>query len=122
MLLGRLESSNPLSLMEWQANRFASAVLVPRITTRLAVVIAQRNKRIRTPGRIWLDGQPQNRRDYMDLVRRLSRQFQTSQAVIKIRLVDLGIVVEQKPHSRPPRIGEFLEDAMNTIFTGHIEE
>lgn len=122
ILLGRLADSNPLTKMEWQANRFASAILVPRITAKLAVVMAQRSKGIRTAGQIWLDGQPQNRRDYSDLVGRLSRLYRTSRAVIKIRLLDLGIVIEQKPHSQPPRIGEFLEDAMNAIFTGAPDE
>lgn len=38
----RIEASNPRTFLEWQANRFAAGVLMPRRTVRAAVVDIQR--------------------------------------------------------------------------------
>src|SRR5579862_1636885 len=89
----RVEGSRPRSLIEWQANRFAAGILMPRRTVRRAVENAQRARGItRGLGTIWLDRQPRSKRDYHLVMGDISATYRVSRAVTRYRLTELGII------------------------------
>lgn len=118
LTLERADSADPGSWIEWQANAFAASLLLPRLTVPLAVEDKQRAMGInRSLGRIYLDIQGGNRRDYRTIVDHLRYVYQTSRAVVKIRLRELNIVVEPSTRDLPgvASIGDALGDYMDTI-------
>jgi hypothetical protein len=58
--------------LEWQANRFSSAILMPRATLRIALVDVQRSLDMhRGLGRIYLDENPYSFRDFQQTLETL---------------------------------------------------
>lgn len=95
LVVRRVASTSPRSLLEWQANRFAGAILIPRRTARDALVGVQRELGItRNLGQIWR-GRPRAQRDFRETVRRLSAVYQVSQSATRVRLSTLGMLHEE---------------------------
>jgi len=88
---------SPYDWIEWQANKFASCLLLPRETTLKAVVEKQLeigiNKRI---GFIYLDKQSCNLRDFLLILDHLQSIFQASKSTIEYRLNNLGILIDKR--------------------------
>jgi hypothetical protein len=83
--------------IEWQANRFAAAVLMPRATLRAAVVAAQRLRGIvRNLGIVYLDNQPANFRDFIGIQTALAELYQVNRTNVRHRLGDLGLLVDHR--------------------------
>jgi len=76
--------------IEWQANQFASGLLLPRPIVHTAVVVVQRELDIPRPGSIYLDDQPWNVRDYIRVLRHVSTRLSVSRTVLRIRLLHLA--------------------------------
>lgn len=107
----RIESGTPRSLLEWQANRFAAGILVPRATLRDALVGVQTEMNIRkNTGEVWLDGNKSSRQDYATIRARLGQLYRTSMAVVGIRLHELGLVRCSRGLRSPTRIGHVLRE------------
>lgn len=103
----RVEASNKRSVIEWQANRFAAAMLVPRATVREALVAAQASLGIvKRLGAIWIDSQPTVQADFRMTTQRLQHVYVVSASVIRIRLDELGLIIGGKHGSMAYRIGE----------------
>ncbi len=95
LLLNQLETDNPISWIERQANRFASALLLPRVTLPGFIVAKQKERGIvRNIGRIYLDRQSGNYADFKKILEDVTFTYQVSRAVTRIRLRELNILVE----------------------------
>jgi Zn-dependent peptidase ImmA (M78 family) len=117
LVVHRVDSSRPRSIIEWQANRFAASILVPRATLSKAVEDIQRAIGItHNIGIVWYDPQPQSRRDYQNIVLRLSALYRVSRSVIRYRLAELRISREFTPRGVPRRVGDLLSEALNELF------
>lgn len=86
--------------MEFQANYFASCLLLPRknLTESFFAIIKQLDLHDRGYGALYLDAQPCNLEHYYKVTSSLMDIYSTSRSVIKIRLKELGLLKEeQKP-------------------------
>ncbi|MCU0391931.1 MAG: ImmA/IrrE family metallo-endopeptidase [Thermoflexibacter sp.] len=79
--------------LEWQANYFASAFLMPRKTFLAALIQEQYNLNItRNIGKIYLDYQKENIRFYENIKQALSQAFGVSKVNIEYRLNSLDLI------------------------------
>jgi hypothetical protein len=90
---------NDIRRLEWQANRFASCLLLPRHSfVRSAHEKAhQMGLRDKGYGLIFLDQQPINVRNYRDLTDALMATYEVSRSVVSIRLKDFGLLNDSSP-------------------------
>ena len=91
--------------MEYQANVFASYLLLPERKFYYEVALLFKEYSI-TKGRLYLDHQLCNRRNVSLILQRLSRKFQVSQQAIAIRLKNEKLLIETDNY--PKRIEEIL--------------
>jgi Zn-dependent peptidase ImmA (M78 family) len=111
--LHHLDSKNPRTWREWQANRFGGAILVPRFTLGEKVIDLQsRLGVLNRLGKIYLDHQPINNRDFKSITYHLSRLYGVSIAVINVRLRNLDIIVNVSESSR---VSSIIQDVFRDI-------
>lgn len=91
---------NPKNWIEWQANCFASSLLMPESSLKAVLVLIQQDLGISKAGRIFLDEQECNRIDFREIVKRLASHFNVSKISIEYRLNDLKLIERpvQKRH------------------------
>ncbi|HEY0018369.1 MAG TPA: ImmA/IrrE family metallo-endopeptidase [Longimicrobium sp.] len=119
IVMGRFQGDNPRSILEWQANRFAGAILVPSSTLETALVAVQRHIGInRHLGVVWLTNQRGSYADFYSTIRILAERYETSQSVVRIRLYSLGLVREQGIPVPLRRLGDVVGEALNDLFSG----
>ena len=94
LVLDHVKTDNPREWLEWQANKFASSLLLPRQTIMTAVLDIQRKLGITRLGKIYLDRQPVNIKAYFTIAESLVKLYETSKSSIKLRLKELGMLVE----------------------------
>ncbi len=112
LTMNRLDSSNPRSFLEWHANRFAAGILLPRRTVASAVAGVQRDLGIsRNLGMIWVSTSQSRDRDYIRTIVALSELYQTSKAVVRYRLEELGLVKLPRRKSDFVSLGELLSSS-----------
>lgn len=82
--------------IEWQANYFASALLVPKPTIESAVRSEQVKLGIpaQNQGRIFVDDNDYSLADFKDTIAALCEIYSVSHAVMRHRLEELGILVD----------------------------
>lgn len=83
-----------LGRLEWQANSFASCLLMRREHVYRAVLAHLRKHEIRSHahGVVFVDDQPCNLHPYLDLISTMAKRFLVSQEAATIRLARLKIV------------------------------
>ena len=88
--------SREVRSLEYQANRFASSLLLPEAPLREAFFVARAAAGITRSHHGWLyvDAQPCNQEAYYEVTDRLKRQFAVSRTAVRIRLKELGLLVE----------------------------
>ena len=102
LILDHLQSNNPKEIMEWQANKFASSLLLPRLTVPIAVVKKQQEIGInRRLGFIFLDDQPRNKDDFSKIMEHLGCIYMASKTAIRYRLRELNILIEGQKRVNP---------------------
>lgn len=113
LALNRVDAGNPRSFVEWQANRFATGILLPRRTVANAIQAIQIELGIsRNLGTIWIDASDSSREDYRETVIRLAALYQASRAVVRYRLDDLGFLREFRSNGGGfSSLGSFMEEA-----------
>lgn len=94
LILDHVKSDNPREWLEWQANKFASSLLLPRKTLPAAVVDIQRTLGISRLGEIYLDRQPVNISMFNSILDSLVTIYETSKTSIRLRLKERGMLVE----------------------------
>ena len=90
---------NPKNWIEWQANCFASSLLMPELSFKAILILNQKDLGISKAGRIFLDEQECNKSDYRELIKRLSSHFNVSKISVEYRLNDLKLI--DKPAYNP---------------------
>jgi len=108
----RTSKRSELEWIEWQANQFASALLLPRPIIHTALVTIQNQLEIRRPGSIYLDDQRHNLRDYVTILRLLAERMNVSRTMLRIRLLNLGILIDARPSRR-----DHIQDALRALFS-----
>lgn len=95
LVLNRIDSAKPRSILEWQANRFAVGILLPRRTMSAAVQLVQAELGItRNVGSIWIDASESSETDFRETLRRFGALYQVSKAAVRYRLDELGMLRE----------------------------
>jgi Zn-dependent peptidase ImmA (M78 family) len=101
-----------LEWIEWQANQFASALLLPRPIVNTAVAAVQHELNIPRPGSIYLDEQPWNLRDYISVLRHVSNKLSVSRTVLRIRLLHLGILTDARRIAQ-----DHIQEGLRSLFS-----
>ena len=108
----RTAQRSELEWIEWQANQFAAALLLPRPIVHAAVVAIQQELEIPRPGWIYLDEQRDNLRYYFSVLRKVSERLSVSRTVLRIRLLNLGILVDERRSKR-----DHVQNALRSFFS-----
>jgi Zn-dependent peptidase ImmA (M78 family) len=83
--------------IEWQANKFASSLLMPRVTIRQAALDAMRQVGIdRLSHRVYVDLQRCNIVAYEQLLRTVAKIFLCSNQATEVRLKELDLVYDDR--------------------------
>lgn len=87
--------------LEWQANRFASELLLPRDMVK-CIVNAESDKMgiTRNFGKIYIDGKDYNYRTLNDICSAVSSTFVVTKKVAQIRLQELGLIIDDREYHR----------------------
>lgn len=91
----RYTLENPKNWIEWQANKFASSLLLPEKSFKIILVLIQSELGVRNQGTIFLDEQQCNKDDFRNIVEKMAIHFRVSKTSIEYRLNDLNLI--QKP-------------------------
>jgi Zn-dependent peptidase ImmA (M78 family) len=78
--------------IEWQANYFASCLLMPQRSLLWQLVKWQEKEGISKKGFIWLDEQPCNIRDYKVAITQMAYIFLVSRTILEFRMADLNLI------------------------------
>ena len=89
-----------IRLMETQANKFASYLLLPEKLFIREVDMLFKKHNI-TKGKLYLDNQPCNINNFNMISSHISRKFNISKAVVKYRMLENSLLIE--PKERTPR-------------------
>ena len=94
----RETKGNLINRMEYQANMFASHLLLPKfnLVRKVQELRIELDIRDRGHGYIFVDNQPQNLSNYYLLLEATSEFFNTSSQVIEIRLKNLGCITDNR--------------------------
>ena len=83
--------------LEYQANRFSSAILLPRATVTEAILKTQIGLGIkRNLGKVYLNNQMHSKRDFDLVLNRLAVIYQVSKTNVECRLKDLEILIDHR--------------------------
>jgi Zn-dependent peptidase ImmA (M78 family) len=97
LITGRKYFVTPKDWLEGQANRFASAILMPRKTFRKAIIKIQKKMSIsRNIGIIYLDKHSYSKRDYESIKTALQEIYGINKTNAECRLKDLGILIDDR--------------------------
>lgn len=108
----RTATRSELDWIEWQANQFASSMLLPRPIVYSALSEVQKELEIPRPGWIYLDDTRHNLMAYLTTLSRLSERLNVSRTMMRIRLLNLGILNDARPVHRDP-----IQDALRSLFS-----
>ncbi len=111
---------NDKNWIEWQANYFASALLMPEEALYIQLYIWQKSNGINRVGKVYLDNQSCNKLDYKRMTEKLSSFFNVSKAILKYRMDELDLIqysssnpVNWKsiinPNNEPELIGDIMK-------------
>ena len=89
-----------IRLMETQANKFASYLLLPEKLFIREVDMLFKKHNI-TKGKLYLDNQPCNINNFNMISSHISRKFNISKTVVKYRMLENSLLIE--PKARTPR-------------------
>lgn len=84
--------NNYKNWIEWQANEFASHLVLPNISFYNRLIHIQKHLGISRFGHIYLDDQPINRKDFGDITTYLSNFFDTSYTSVIYKLESLNLI------------------------------
>lgn len=83
--------------MEWQANRFASAIILPRATITESLIAIQRDLDIkRHLGKIYLEKHGYSLNDYHRTLNQLADCYKVNKKNVECRLKDLNILIDRR--------------------------
>lgn len=103
--------------MEWQANYFASCILLPRSTfiPDFMGAIQKRNITDRGFGLLFVDSQRCNQTNFYVVTDELRLIYRVSRSVIKVRLEALGLLTDMRTRLERPQFSEILRRASASV-------
>jgi len=106
---GAEEAHGPLSVLEWQANYFASCLLIPKENFMSDFFVLAKHGDIRYKGHwyMYLDWQKCNVKDFIWITNILKSRYGVSRAAIEIKMKNLGIL------KSPKNAGIYRSDFIN---------
>jgi Zn-dependent peptidase ImmA (M78 family) len=92
----KLQHASSFARLEYQANYFASCLLLPKfaVMEELALVANSLNLRLRGGHIIYIDNQECNRIMLESITSRLARRFKTSKQAVYIKLLNYKLIVD----------------------------
>ncbi|WP_057938840.1 ImmA/IrrE family metallo-endopeptidase [Algoriphagus resistens] len=109
---GKHDLNNPKQWIEWQANYFATSLVLPKAQF-LAHLWKCQDKLNKSRGIIFLDDQYQNIKDFNEITKRMAYLFNVSKTSIIYRLKEMELINNQ---SRLKSIGKIIEDYKKELF------
>lgn len=94
--LDRHVLKNDKNWIEWQANKFAVALFLPKDLFYPYLIAFRKSIGISKPHHIFLDDQPINQKDYRRTVDFLSNFFGISKTAVKYRIEELNVITYAK--------------------------
>ena len=91
---------NEKNWIEWQANKFAIGLFLPKEMFLKYMVAFRKARGISRAERIYLDNQPVNIVDYFATVDYLSKVFGISKTAVKYRIEDLKVISDVRGNGR----------------------
>ncbi len=90
--------NSTIAKLEFQANYLASCLLVPneQLAKAFAEIYSESGLKRRGEFWIYLDNQPENKMRANNIITKLSRYFNVSKTVIKIRLIGFGLLHDER--------------------------
>ncbi len=82
--------------MEWQANQYASSLLMPMQIFRTALIIIQEELGLSKRGTIFIDEQQDNQITFFKILSSLSLKFGVSKTAVQIRLNTLKLINDKR--------------------------
>jgi Zn-dependent peptidase ImmA (M78 family) len=111
LVTGKKILLTPRDWLEWQANRFSSAMLMPRRTMLTALLAVQKSLDIhRNMGQIYLDEQVYSFRDFQQTLEGLQGIYQVTKANLEFRLSDLNLLIDVRGKSTKHVSELFMEE------------
>jgi Zn-dependent peptidase ImmA (M78 family) len=97
LVTGKKIFRTPRDWLEWQANRFSSALLMPRATLKTALLQIQERLNIRrNQGLVIVESAPYSKRDFENTLVGLQEVYGVSKRSIEFRLDDLGLLIDRR--------------------------
>ncbi len=95
LVTGKKILSTTRDWLEWQANRFSSALIIPRATFFAALIEVQNSLGIhRNLGRVYLDEQRYSFHDYQQTLDKLKDIYHVTKKSLEIRLNELDLLTD----------------------------
>ena len=88
---------NDRNWIEWQANKFAIALFLPKVLFIRHLIAFRTSIGISRPYHIHLDAQSINQQDYYKTVEYLSTYFGISKTTVKFRIEEFELITYEKP-------------------------
>ncbi len=92
--------------MEWQANTYAAALLMPLQILQIWLIKVQSSMGISMPEKIYVDNQPSNINKYLTVINKLSQIFNVSRTAVEYRLLKLQLVIDKRNSFK--KLSDFL--------------
>jgi Zn-dependent peptidase ImmA (M78 family) len=91
-------SEKNIRIIEWQANSFASSLIMPTELLYYLVILCLKELGVNnySHGIIYLDDQPCNKRSYYHILSRLNKEFNASFQSLSYRLAQLRLVNDRR--------------------------
>ncbi|MCU7810711.1 MAG: ImmA/IrrE family metallo-endopeptidase [Candidatus Thiodiazotropha sp. (ex Notomyrtea botanica)] len=117
LILDQMDENNPRTWLEWQANKFASSLLMPAHPLKTAVISKQMELGItRNRGKIYLSRSKNSYSDYNQQIDHLIEIFQTSKSSLRLRLKELFILNEPEvtntDTSKPKKLNQHMASVL----------
>lgn len=124
MRIQRRELKTTRDWLEWQANRYAAAVLMPRRTFAAGLGLTQETMGVWRPGHLYVDDQPENISAYRRILHELAMLYRTSTTAIRIRLGQMALITDSRSQlesgrgSRPGAGAVTIREALARLLGG----
>jgi Zn-dependent peptidase ImmA (M78 family) len=103
-----------IARLEWQANYFAACLLLPR--RALMAEVERQAKKLgitnRGFGLLYLDEQRCNKMSFLALSSAITERFKVSREVVRLRLLELGVLREVSPAKQLNQVGTRILHSM----------
>jgi Zn-dependent peptidase ImmA (M78 family) len=103
---GRYDLTNPKNWIEWQANYFASSLIIPKVQFLARLWWCQDRLSLRR-GLIYLDDQYSNRQKFNELITKMAYILNVSKTTIIYKLKEMELIED---NSRTKSIGQIISE------------